>query len=189
METMIVQLSGIAPLICHNNQSVDPLNYYAKEIKKISGKRGKTESDLRQLSKLEFYAGLYLYKDVPVIPAKVLAATFIKGAMKDKKGPVAKSGVFYSQHAVIQHDGEAQTPDEMWEIQDPYVFRCPVKVGQATIIRTRPMFPEWKLNVKFEFDPSIVDKETCLLAWEKAGRVVGLCDWRPQHGRFYKKEK
>lgn len=187
METMSVRLTGIAPLIVHNNQAVDPLNYYAKEMKKISGKRNKTEADHEQLSNLEFFAGLYLVNDIPVVPAKALAATFIKGAMKDKNGPLAKAGVFFSEHAVINHNGP-QTPEELWKAQEPYVFRCPVKVGQSTIIRTRPMFEEWYLDVTFEYDNEVIDKAAILLAWEKAGRVVGLCDWRPQHGRFYVQE-
>ena len=183
METMSVRLTGIAPLILHNNQTADSLAYYAQEIAKISGKRKKTLADQAQLSKLEFYAGLYLLNDVPVLPAKMLAACFIKGAMKDKNGPLAKSGVFFSEHAVLKHDGP-KTPDELWETGEPYVFRCPVRMGTSTVIRTRPYFPAWEVDVTFEYDEEVINPDTVLLAWNKAGRVVGMGDWRPQYGRF-----
>lgn len=36
--------------------------------------------------------------------------------------------------------------------------------------------------------PEDINRETVLLAWQKCGRVAGLGDWRPQHGRFYVEE-
>ena len=182
MQEMKVKLTGIAPLICHNNQGVDPLNYFSIEMKKLTGKRGKTPSDLEQLSKIEFFAGLYLQDDTPVLPAKMFAATFIAGAKKDKNGPYAKSGVFFSEHSPIIYDGP-KTSGELYA-DGRFTFRCPVKVGQSTVIRVRPKFDDWAIIIPFEYDESVIEEATIMLAWEKAGHVVGMGDWRPQHGRF-----
>lgn len=182
MNQMKVKLTGIAPLLCHNNQTADPLNFFAKELKKISSKRNKTESDLEQISKLEFLSGLYLYEDIPVLPAKMFSACFIKGAKKGKNGPIASAGTCFYEHSSIEYPGSKE-PEKMYESNE-FVFRCPVKIGKATIIRTRPIFKEWSTIVVFDYEKSIIDKNIIMLAWEKAGQVVGMGDWRPQYGRF-----
>ena len=183
MEIMKVKLTGISPLILHNNQMVDPLNPYAKEHDKIKNKRNKTEADHEMLGKIEFFASFYLLDGKIVIPQKVLRATFINGAKKDKRGPLAKSGVFFPKPSELIYNGP-KTVEELWEAGEPWVFRHPARVQQGTVIRTRPKFDEWKLIVEFEYDPEIIDENAVLVAWEKAGRFVGMCDWRPQFGRF-----
>lgn len=182
MQSLNVILTGVAPLIMHNNQSVDPLNYYAQEMKKISSKRAKTPADLERLSEIEFHAGLYLVEDKVVIPAKMQAATFVNGAKKSKNGPLAKAGVFFENHAPLIYDGPSD-PDELFSNKD-FVSREPVKVSQNTVIRTRPIFSQWSVSIDMLFEESVIDESTIMLAWEKAGQVVGMGDWRPQHGRF-----
>lgn len=182
MKHLKVKLTGIAPLILHSNQAVDPQNYYAKEMAKVKNKKPKTEADLERMSEIEFMGGLYLDNDVVVIPTKVQAATFVKGAMKDRRGPVAKAGVFFSSHAPLDY-GEQLTPDELYA-SGRYTSREMVRVQQSTIVRVRPIFNDWSVVIPLDFDEDVIDKETILQAWMRAGHVVGMGDWRPQHGRF-----
>lgn len=60
MKTYKVTLIGEAPIMLNNDQTADPLNHIAKAIKKISNKNKKTEADHLELSKLEWFGGLYL---------------------------------------------------------------------------------------------------------------------------------
>lgn len=60
MKTYKVKLIGETPVMLNNDQTADPLNPIAKEMKKISSKRAKTEADHYELSKLEWFGGLYL---------------------------------------------------------------------------------------------------------------------------------
>lgn len=182
MQSLTVKLTGVAPLILHNNQGVDPLNYYSIEIKKVSSKRAKTPADLERLSEIEFHAGLYLQDNKIVIPTKMQSATFVAGAKKDKHGPIAKAGVYFDTHALLDYDGESN-PDELFKDKD-HVSREPVKVSQSTIIRTRPIFNRWSVDISMQYEPSVIDESDILMAWEKAGQIVGMGDWRPQHGRF-----
>ena len=49
-----VKITGIAPLLQNNPQTVDPFNAYAKAKKAITNKRtAKTEDDLIELGNLE----------------------------------------------------------------------------------------------------------------------------------------
>lgn len=182
MKQLTVQLTGIAPLILHSNQMVDPQNYFAKEMAKVKNKKPKTEADLERMSEIEFMAGLYLHNDIVVIPTKVQAATFVKGAMKDRHGPMAKAGVFFSKHAPLNY-GKKLTPDELYA-NGKYTSREMVRVQTSTIVRVRPIFNEWSVDVTMDYDEDVIDKETILQAWGRAGHVVGMGDWRPQHGRF-----
>ena len=63
------KLTSDCPMIVHNGQTADPLNRFAKELKQVTGKRKKVDSDYEELARIEFYAGLYMGKDGPIIPA------------------------------------------------------------------------------------------------------------------------
>src|ERR671914_89551 len=71
-EKYACQITGVAPLILYNGHLADPLNYYAKEMKKISGKRHKTEADLEELAPLEWHGSLYVSEGQVVIPGEVI---------------------------------------------------------------------------------------------------------------------
>lgn len=182
MESLKVKATGIAPLIMHNNQCVDPRNYYAKLIKEISSKRAKTEADLDRLAELEFFAGLYLYNDAVVLPTRMLLAAFISGAKKIKAGPVAKAGCFFSNHATLEYEG-SKVIEELWK-DSTHVLTSVVKIGTASVLRTRPIFETWSVDIEMLYDPEIINKQTVMTAWDKAGQLCGFGDWRPQFGRF-----
>lgn len=134
------------------------------------------------MSEIEFLAGLYLANDVVVIPPKVQSATFIAGAKKDRHGPMAKAGVFFSKAAPLEY-GEQLSPEELYE-SGKYTSREIVRVQSNSIVRVRPMFTDWAVVIEQDYDETVIDQETVMQAWRRAGHVVGMCDWRPQHGRF-----
>jgi len=167
----------------HSGQMVDPQNHFAKELNKFKGKRAKTESDLEMMSKIEFAAGLYKNsKNEIVLPVHVLDATLIAGAKKFKLGPQAKAGIFVESDSILEFRDKGQPDEFLYE--NGYIHRVNVKIGQAKIMRTRPIFEEWSATLNINFDETIIDKDEILKLISKAGEVVGLCDWRPRFGRF-----
>ena len=94
-EKYACQITGVAPLILHNGHLADPLNYYAKEMKKISGKRHKTEADLEELARLEWHGSLYVSEGQVVIPGEMIEAHLVGAAKKLKKGQQAKASLSY----------------------------------------------------------------------------------------------
>lgn len=60
IETMKLRLTGIAPLLMHDNKAANPLNPYAKAMKALTGKRKKTDDDLAEIARIEWEAGLYI---------------------------------------------------------------------------------------------------------------------------------
>jgi hypothetical protein len=167
----------------HNGDLANPLNPIVKEQKKISKKRNKTEADLEELARLEFYGSLYV-SDNPgiIIPAEVLEACINGGARKFKEGMLAKSGMVVMEHAKLIFKGP-QTVKEMWE-DGRFTFQKMVVVSRARILRTRPIFDQWSCDVEVSYEDSVCDAGQIHRWLEKAGQIVGLCDWRPRYGRF-----
>lgn len=176
------QLTSVCPMIVHNGQAADPLNPHAKALKQVSSKRGKTDSDYEELARIEFIAGLYMGKDGPIIPAMVIDSMLIGAAKKSKEGPAAKSGVFCAEHALLQYDGP-RTAAELWA-NDAFRFSALVRVGMARISRMRPIFNEWSAVVTLNVEESVVNPARINDWFTVAGAIVGIGDWRPQHGRF-----
>lgn len=176
-------LVGEAPLVMHDGQLANPLNPLVQQIKKVSGKRSKTPADLEQLAKLEFVGGLYWDEKLGVIlPAEVIESCLNGGARKFKEGPLAKSGMFISEHSKLLFDGP-QTPEELWE-DESFRFQKLVVVQRARILRTRPIFENWSAVVEVNFNDNITDLEAIKKWFVTAGQIVGLCEWRPRYGRF-----
>lgn len=181
-QTLHYNLSSSAPLIMHNGQTADPLNKFAKAIKKISSKRAKTDADYEEMARIEFTAGLYLSAEGPVIPTHVIDATVVNAAKKSKEGVLAKSGVFCLSHSVLQFDGP-RTADELWK-DERFRKVSIVRVGTARVARTRPIFTAWSCVIELQVENTLVNPSRVDEWMFIAGTQVGMCDWRPQFGRF-----
>lgn len=151
-------------------------------MKQISSKRVKTDADHEEMARVEFFAGLYMGEHGPIIPAPNIDSMIIGAAKKSKSGLAAKSGVFCPEHAVMEYEGP-RTADDLW-VDERFRHSAIVKVGTARVVRTRPVFNEWKAVVKVSIEDSIVNLSSIDDWLTIAGTVVGLGDWRPQHGRF-----
>lgn len=179
-----LKLKGLAPLLLHNSRTSDPADYYAKEMKKISSKRNKTPADHEELAKLEFFAGLYTNEDKKVvIPTRVLYGVAINGAKKMKLGQVAKAGLFIGKDAILEFQDKNTSVEELYN-NKKYVYKTPVVVQRNRIIRTRPIFNDWSIEIEVEYLPDVISKDDVKEIFEKAGILVGIGDWRPQYGRF-----
>jgi len=187
-ESLRVTLQGVVPTILCNGQAADPLNKFSKDLKKISSKKNKSEDDHKAMAKIEFFSCMYVNeKDQPCWPSDNIEAMIIKAAAKQRKGTDAKAGVFVENHAPIIYEGP-KTPKALWNYRsmesNPFVLRTPVVVNRSRVMRTRPIFRDWKLQFDVHFLTDIFDKEQIVHILETAGRVIGLSDWRPKYGRF-----
>ncbi len=185
------EISGITPILMHCGQTADPLNQFARAMKKLSGKRSKTDEDQAELSGLEWWAGLYLSQQPTiegstvtpvkgtriVIPAHVLDSCVREGARKNKLGKQASAGCIVDGDGSFTYDG----PEDLVELSQDMRFtaRHAVKVGTAKVMRTRPTFHSWSVSFAIEIDPSVLEVDQVLEALKSAGKLVGIGDWRP----------
>ena len=174
---------GLAPLLMHNGQMVNPLNPIVKEIKKISSKRKKTDDDHAEISRLEFQASLYTNaKSEYIIPAEMIEATLINGAKKRKLGTKFKSAVFVEADGVLTYDGPKKWEERFKDSNCVNISK--VRVQQNSVMRTRPQFNSWSTEFTVQYDPELVDESDLDNAVADAGRQCGFGDWRPRYGRF-----
>ena len=185
-------LEGLSPLMMHSDRLVNPFDPLARELKKVSGKRTKTDDDYMKMSYIEFVAGLYHDEDIgPYIPSKVLKAAMIRGAAKSKEGPKIKGGVqILEEKNSLIYKGPREI-DELWE-QNEHVDIRSVGIGKKRVMRTRPIFPDWRVKFELHIDESVLDKDDVKRILQTTGKLLGICELRPElggnYGRFLAKE-
>lgn len=184
MKKFTLTIEGTRPLLMHNARLVDRFDPIVREMSAITGKRKKTDEDHELISHLEWQGGLYFDEVVgPYLPGDNVFKSLVEGARKSKDGKRIEQGL------IIEHDVNPlayKGPRDLaglWADEN-FVFRRAAKVGMAKVIRTRPMFRDWRTEVEGSFDEQVLDLSDLKRIAEVAGSLIGVGDWRPKHGRF-----
>lgn len=184
-EKITFRLKGLAPLLVHNPQLSDPLNYWTKKIKAISSKRKKVEADHEEMAHLEFLGSLYLDDKKRIcIPTRFVEAALINAAKKSRMGKTYKSVVFTNQdYFPIEYEGP-QDPEKLWA-EEKYRNQVSLVVQGNRVVRTRPMFTDWAVTVDVYYITEMeVDEKDIIETMKLAGTISGFGDGRPRFGRF-----
>ncbi len=184
MKTVQFQIEGARPLLMHNGDLASPLNSYAQQLKGLTSKRKKTDADLMEIAHIEWLGGMYPQGGKPylVIPGKTIRRVLIEGARKDKEGKRVESGIIPPDDIALVFPGP-QTPEELWKIDEHRSIEV-VGVNRNKTIRCRPFFREWRAVIAIDYLEDLVDERVLRHALERAGREVGVGDWRPLYGLF-----
>jgi hypothetical protein len=185
MEKLVMHMTGIAPMIQHNIRLADPLDEYTKRLKGYTGKRKKTEDDLEEMAHIEFLGSLYYDDEEGVfIPARMVLGSLCKGAtgIRGAKALV-QGGVLITHHVNPLIYNGPRDPEKLWADKN---FRntSAVRVQAARVMRTRPVFNEWSVQVPLTLDTEVLNMLDFEQITERAGALAGVGDWRPQYGRF-----
>lgn len=184
MKQLTLKITGKAPMLMHSDRFANPLDPLTKAHKELTAKRKKTDEDQTAIARSEFIGGCYWNKRSGFfIPGQNLDSCLIAAAKLQKLGVKFKQGVQVLEDE-LQLDGKLPaTPDKMWETPE-FIDARGVKVGQAKIIRYRPIFREWSLTATVLFNEDVVNASEVKKAQEDAGALIGLGDYRPRFGRF-----
>lgn len=185
MKQIKFKLIGDTPLIMHADTMVDPFHPLTKEKKKLTSKKSnKTDDDLHRIDEIEWIAGLYMSDALgPVIPGANIDRMIVDAAKRTKNGSKAKMGLQAAEdYFPLQYDGPRDAK-ALW-LDPRFQFRKSIKQGMSRIMRVRPWFHDWTLDVAIDYDEKIFDREDIVGFLDVAGKYVGLCDWRPRYGRF-----
>lgn len=184
MKNLKVTWKGTTPLIMHSCQCVNPLHPIARELKKYTSKKNKTEEDLIKISDLEWESGAYWKDGLGLyMPAENVEATIKNGAKANKKGKDIEKYVSVTDLYVPFFYGENLTKEELIANYDYRDTRI-MTVQRAKVLRTRPRFDQWSIIFNLMYDDTKIDIDTIVNAMEYAGSYVGLCDSRPKYGKF-----
>lgn len=176
------RLNGVSPLLMHNGRLANPLDPMAKALKAVTGKRAKTDADHEEMARIEFLGGLYIGDDGPCLPGEMIEAMLVVAAKKSKRGPQAKAGIISDGMHRLEYAGP-RDPDALWD-DDRFRLVAGVRVQQARLMRTRPIFRDWSAEIFVDFLPGQLNRADVAEMMRIAGEVVGLGDWRPRFGRF-----
>jgi len=69
-------------------------------------------------------------------------------------------------------------------VQEFVPFTCGVRVQRNRVMRTRPIFRDWAVSFTVTFNDSLLNPADITNLLSYAGENVGLCEWRPNFGRF-----
>jgi hypothetical protein len=171
----------------HSAALADPLNPFSKGIKAIKQNRRRTEVDEEVAAQLEWQGSLYFDPQIgPFVPGVNLEAMLKESAKRWRKGKDIERGVFVPEEKVqLGYDG----PRDLDKLKLDPRFRDvrPARMPStgARVIRVRPKFPEpWTLAFTVSFEETLIEAATLREIMERAGREIGLGDWRPRYGIF-----
>ena len=180
-----IELTGTSPLLCHNPRMVDPEFELNRQIKILTAKRKKTDEDLKQIERLEWYGGLYEENGIVVQPTSKVRKCIIGAAKISKMGKTIERALsFGTLNVPLIHDGP-KTIDEIFA-EKRFHSRLSVGIGQKRVMRVRPQFFPWALRVTGLFvEDAGLNFDDFLRIVELAGVVEGIGDNRVNgYGRF-----
>jgi hypothetical protein len=171
---MTIGVVGSAPLLLHawNVEAID------EKAKSAKGSKTKKTDDVESYA----YRDEYGYLGVP--GANFAASICQAGRfMQDPRSP-RKSALDLCKAGVVPLTITApfQPLTQKWDYED----MRRVTIQRAGITRIRPAMREgWRLTFDLLINtPEYLPPQTMLKLIGDAGRLVGLCDFRPTYGRF-----
>lgn len=165
----IWKLTGTSPLISHN-----PANTMkGDDAAALSSKKKVYEDD--EEARIRLYInddGTYYHPSAAIRLALLEASKGRKINKKPARGLVAG--------AVFPAEDRLRILDEKGKPKKDYVIRkCRVKVGTAGVLRCRPQWNNWTMNVPLEIDTDFMTPDIVTELLNLAGRIAGIGDERP----------
>tara|TARA_R110000868_G_scaffold261905_1_gene520083 strand:- start:358 stop:939 length:582 start_codon:yes stop_codon:yes gene_type:complete len=185
METITITLTGASPLLMHSARGSNPLDKATIAHKALTATRKKTEDHHRLIAESEWHMGMY-YDDKlgPYIPTMNIRSSLIGGAKFSKLGATVKRSTLVTEQMTRLDYIGPRTPEAMFA-DGNFVSVESVKVGQARLMRTRPLFRDWSLTFELLYDPEQIERAQVIDAFESAGKLIGIGDFRPECGGMY----
>lgn len=178
MKDLRIKFTGATPLLLHNGRLADPTYEFTRALKKVSGKRKKTDADYEEMARLEWYGSLYLNDQGQIIvPSEMVEAAMKEAAKREKKGKAVDRALVCTVTSPLE-TGTTKTIDEMWE--DPkFRLTIGVKIKQNRVMRTRPKFESWSFVATLKYDEYVLEQSDL----EVFARTSAFGDWRPRFGQ------
>lgn len=185
MKLVEVVIRGVSPLLMHNVRLANPLDRYTKQMgvlnreKKV--KNADKEAIAAEMARVEWEGGLYhsetdRHNDGmgPYLPARNIHQAIHEGAKMTREGPAVREGAYAAAPKFrLEYEGP-RTVAELWEAG--FVDQRMVVVGQAKILRTRPIFEQWSATIRFAINPEVCDADRFIEFIRAAGAFKGVGD-------------
>jgi len=197
MKRVSLDITGVGPMLMHSDRLANPRDPIVREIKLITSKRTMTDEDLDEKSWLEFQGGLYWFEGAAdeiggvYLPAWNFKRSFQDGAKINRLGQHVSRGVALLHERCMLNfpgrdhaSGVRKTEADLFAEGTRFAYTCLVGVQNSRVLRTRPKFVGWSTNITVAVDPMVLDVDGFVDIAARAGRMVGIGDFRQQYGRF-----
>lgn len=189
LERFGFRMTGVQPLLIHNEQLANPLAPITMRMKTLTSKRKKLDEDFMEIARTEFEGGLYIDKNGPYLPNTWISATIREGAKAMRKGEATTRGIlFLDDLFYLEYPGmeKVKTVQQLWDAG--FYDQRMVGNQKNRVLRTRPRFDNWALDVRLFYMPKVIEKEDIMRALKRAGAELGFGDYRQRFGKFVVEE-
>lgn len=179
-----LHLEGTSPLLM-NSGEVDRDSELYRAYFLLGQKKRKTLEDDARLREMEWELRLYLDADIgPYIPGKNVKEMLRSAATKWRRGEdIKRSLVVVPYRIPLLYEGPRDQAG-LWEGGFRYTTMVAnAGIGSGRVLRCRPMFKNWAMDVELAYDPEEVDSDFLSIAVERTQKY-GLGDYRPEFGSF-----
>ena len=181
-----LSMTGDRPLIMHNGRLANPIDPHTRQLKAITSKRKKTDDDLIEIMVAESRGAAYETTSGLIgLPTSNVWRAVYDAAKAYKLGEDVKRSLLFAETVEpLEIDGRTWPVDEF--LDDPaHIDYRAVKIGRVRTMRARPLIPTgWQCSAIFDLLDDVLQPNMLGPVIERAGRLVGLCDWRPTYGTF-----
>ena len=182
---LIVQLTGIRPMLQKNGRLANPLDPHTKALKELTAKRKKTDEDLAAISFVEARGSIYeTHEGFVGLPTQNVWRSIKDAATAFKRGKDMERALIYGN--VVESvliEGSKVTVEEFFAM--PGSIQQDICVVQrARTLRSRPILHNWQTVHRFELLEDVVDPRDMMPILQRAGRLIGVGDWRPVYGTY-----
>lgn len=169
-EIVTFRVIGISPLLQNN-----PANFIGvQQDDTLGAKKIYNDEEEARLRVYQNEDGLYYHPTQAFIKSMTEAGKGLKfGKVFATKS--VKSVFIAEPHSIIL-DASGK-PAKQYTID-----RQPCVVGKARILRCRPCWQKWKMDVAFDVDVAFIAVAQVKQLLQLAGRKVGIGDYRPEKG-------
>lgn len=185
MLNLKVRLTGKTPLLMHSDRGANPLNPDVKKLKEITSKKKKTDEDHENIAEMEWYLALYFDEELgPYIPSMNIRASLVGGAKFNRLGAgVQRSLLVTTERTALEYKGPRSGP--AMYASGNFIDTRSVVIGGKRVMRNRPVFNNWSLLFEMLYDENQLEERDLMLAFENAGKMIGIGDFRPQKGGLF----
>lgn len=190
MEKMTLTIEGIAPFMPTSTVSLDDEHELKVRLKqltdiKASKRTAEVKIALRHTEWLIAMATSFDAKIGPFIPGWNITRVIRNAARASKRGKTIERAVLPGEdNCPLIYKGP-RTLDGLWA--DPRFQDRRAVVNKGTggaVLRTRAVFPEWKVVCPLLFDSALIDAKDIYEIAVEAGKYEGIGQYRPRFGRF-----
>lgn len=177
----VFKVTGISPLLQNNPASMSPL----EQGKTVVNKKIRTPEEEAAAKVYKNGNGTFYILSESFRSAIIGKGGAASGRKIGKRTAISScsAGLFTIEPRLELLNPETEKPLKKYEIDTRRAV-----IGNAGVLRSRPMFPKWMVKVPFEIDDDWVTVQIALDLLQIAGKVSGVGDFRPQRkgsfGRF-----